>query len=257
MAITFDDLPFAYGKGLSIDRQREAVDRVLATLARHRVTATMFVIGQTVTEQNRGLVDAIVKAGHRIGNHSFSHRDIKDVSVEEYANDIQRGGDAIAPWLTGPHFFRYPYLRQGDTAEKRDAILSWLSMRGIRVAPVTIDNNDYLYNQRLVDAAAGGKTIDVRGEYLDHMMQAAAYYDTKARTLIGRPITHLLLLHLNYLNSLYLDDLLQRFRDDGWSFITFEDALSDEVYSRKYDYAGVQGAGHLDAIKATARQDGR
>jgi hypothetical protein len=49
-------------------------------------------------------------------------------------------------------YFRYPFLRQGNTIEKRDAVLSWMASRGIVVAPVTIDNNDYEYNQRLVDA---------------------------------------------------------------------------------------------------------
>lgn len=53
---------------------------------------------------------------------------------------------------------------------------------------------------------------------------------------------------MNYLNALYLDELLQRLRDTGWSFIPFEEALTDEVYALNYDHAGVRGAGHLDAI---------
>jgi hypothetical protein len=77
-----------------------------------------------------------------------------------------------------------------------------MASRGIVVAPVTIDNNDYVYNQRLVDAKAEGRA---------------------------------------------------RFRDDGWSFITFEEALKDDVYRLKYDYVGVQGAGHLDAIGPATR----
>jgi len=124
-----------------------------------------------------------------------------------------------------------------------------MASHGIVVGPVTIDNNDYLYNQQLVDSKAEGRTIDVRDAYLDHMMEAAAYYDAKGRARMGRAVKQVLLLHMNYLNSLYLDDLLQRFREDGWWFITFEEALRDDVYRLKYDYVGVQGAGHLDAIK--------
>jgi hypothetical protein len=85
------------------------------------------------------------------------------------------------------------------------------------------------------------------------MLKMAASYDAKASARIGRSIRHVLLLHMNYLNSLYLDDLLQRFRDDGWSFVPFEEALTDEVYNLKYDYAGAGGAGHLDAIKPVPR----
>ena len=253
MAITFDDLPFAYSGQLTMADQREAVTRVLATLDKHRVTATAFVIGRSVTNANRSLVDSVVRAGHLVGSHSFSHQDLGMVSAEDYILDLQKGEEAIKPWLKGVLYFRYPFLRQGNTVEKRDAVLSWLASRGTVVAPVTIDNNDYVYNQRLVDAKAAGRTIDVRDEYFDHMMKMAAFYDAKGRARMGRAVKQVLLLHMNYLNSLYLDELLQRFRDDGWSFITFEEALKDGVYRLKYDYAGMQGAGHLDAIKPTAR----
>lgn len=77
--------------------------------------------------------------------------------------------------------------------------------------------------------------------------------DAKGRALMGRSVKQVLLLHMNYLNSLYVDDLLQRYRDDGWSFISLEEALQDEVYRLKYDYVGAQGAGHLDAVKRVAR----
>jgi Polysaccharide deacetylase len=76
MAITFDDLPFGYPRNLTIEEQREAVTRVLAVLDKHRVTATVFVIGRSVTDENRGLVDAVVRAGHFVGSHSFSHQDL-------------------------------------------------------------------------------------------------------------------------------------------------------------------------------------
>ena len=253
MAITFDDLPFGYTRHLTIAEQREAVTRVLATLEKHRITATVFVIGRSVTDANRGLVDAFVRAGHVVGSHSFSHLDLGVVSAEDYILDIQRGEEAIKPWLKGVQYFRYPFLRQGNTVEKRDAVLSWMASRGIVVAPVTIDNDDYQHNQRLVDAKAEARPIDVREAYLDHMMKAAAYYDRKGRVRMGRAVKQVLLLHMNYLNSLYLDDLLQRFREDGWSFITFEEALADDMYRLKYDYVGVQGAGHLDAIKPTTK----
>jgi peptidoglycan-N-acetylglucosamine deacetylase len=253
MAITLDDLPFGYAKGLTIEQRRDAVAQVLATLRKYDIQAAMFVVGGSITDQNRDLVDAVAAAGHTIGNHSFSHRDFGTMSVDGYALDIQKGGDAIKPWLKGTHFFRYPLLRQGDTVEKRDAILSWLSLHGIRVAPVTIDNDDFVYNQRLVDAKAEGRDIDLRAEYLEHMLKMSAFYESKALSVVGRPIKHVLLLHMNYLNSLYLDELLERLRGNGWSFVTVEEALADPVYSLKYDHVGIRGAGHLDAIRPQAR----
>jgi hypothetical protein len=85
------------------------------------------------------------------------------------------------------------------------------------------------------------------------MLERVAFYDAKARSVVGRPIKHVLLLHMNLLNALYLDELLQRLRSNGWSFISVEEALTDPVYELKYDHAGVRGAGHLDAIKPPAR----
>jgi hypothetical protein len=58
------------------------------------------------------------------------------------------------------------------------------------------------YNQRLVDAKAEGRTLDVRDEYLEHMVAAAASYDTKGRAKTGRAVKHVLLLHMNDLNAL-------------------------------------------------------
>jgi peptidoglycan/xylan/chitin deacetylase (PgdA/CDA1 family) len=253
MAITFDDLPFGYSRTLTVDEQREAVARTLATLAKHSITATVFVIGRTVTDVNRGLVDLVARAGHRVGSHSYSHPDLGVTSVKDYTGDIARSEEVIKPWQTSPRYFRYPFLRQGDTVEKRDAVLDWLESRGIRVAPVTIDNDDYLFNQKLVDAKTKGESADVRAPYLDHMIGRARYYDAKGRKIMGRPVKQVLLLHMNYLNSLYLDDLLERFKAEAWSFITLDDALTDAVYRLKYEYAGAQGAGHLDAVKPVAR----
>lgn len=251
MAVTFDDLPFGLPAALTVEEQRRALDRTLSALNRHGVTAYMFVNGRRLTDANRHFIDAVVRAGHGVGNHTFSHPDLHATAVDDYVADIARGDKAIAAWVRGTRYFRYPFLRQGNTVEKRDAVLAWLASRGIVVAPVSIDNDDYLYNQRLMNGE--DQPADVRDQYLAHMTKMAAYYDEKGRRITGRPVKQVLLLHLNYLNSLYLDDLLQRFRDDGWSFIAFEDALTDPVYTRKYDYVGAKGAGHLDAIESAGR----
>jgi peptidoglycan-N-acetylglucosamine deacetylase len=253
MAITLDDLPFGYSRNLTLAEQHDAVTRVLAALGKHRIKATVFVIGRTVTEANRSLLDLVAQAGHGVGSHSYSHPDLGVTAAADYIRDIERNEDVIRPWQTAPKYFRYPFLRQGDTVDKRDEVLTWLESHGIRVAPVSIDNDDYLFNQKLVDAKGKGETVDVRAPYLDHMIERSRYYDAKGRKIMGRPVKQVLLLHMNYLNSRYLDDLLERFKAEGWSFISLEDALADEVYRLKYDYVGIQGAGHLDAVKPPAR----
>jgi peptidoglycan/xylan/chitin deacetylase (PgdA/CDA1 family) len=59
--LTFDDGP-----------EPEYTPRLLDLLAKHRVHASFFLIGQKV-EQHPALVERIVAEGHMIGNHSYSH----------------------------------------------------------------------------------------------------------------------------------------------------------------------------------------
>ena len=64
VALTFDDGP-----------DPGTTPRILATLRRHDVKATFFVVGSQV-ERHLGLLRRIVEEGHTIGNHSYDHADM-------------------------------------------------------------------------------------------------------------------------------------------------------------------------------------
>ena len=101
MAITFDDLPFGYTRHLTIAEQREAVTRVLATLEKHRITATVFVIGRSVTDANRGLVDAFVRAGHdscRVGRPSAFRRRVTGLDPPKSSSGLRAQRTASFTW---------------------------------------------------------------------------------------------------------------------------------------------------------------
>lgn len=42
-------------------------------------------------------------------------------------------------------WFRHPYLFTGETQDKHDAIAAGLAQRGYLIAPVTLDNNDWMF----------------------------------------------------------------------------------------------------------------
>jgi peptidoglycan/xylan/chitin deacetylase (PgdA/CDA1 family) len=82
VALTFDDGPGPY------------TGRLLKYLAAYHAHATFFVVGQNVA-MSPGLVRAEVLAGHEVGNHSWSHRDLTRLSAAGVRADLARTDRAV------------------------------------------------------------------------------------------------------------------------------------------------------------------
>lgn len=97
-ALTFDDGPHAQG-----------TPAVLEILARERVQATFFLVGEQV-RRNPQLAREIVDAGHEIALHCDRHRNLLRLSPWQVREDIERALDTIET-TTGrsPRFYRPPY----------------------------------------------------------------------------------------------------------------------------------------------------
>lgn len=83
---------------------------ILDTLAKHGIHATFFLTGKWV-EKNPDLTRRIVAEGHSIGNHTFSHRRLTDLSSGEIIDEIERTEQLIMQ-LTGKStkpLLRVPY----------------------------------------------------------------------------------------------------------------------------------------------------
>jgi len=70
-------------------RVQANVGPILGLLERYRIRATFFVVGW-IAEKHPQVVRAIVDAGHDIGCHSYWHRNIYDLSPEEFREDTMR-----------------------------------------------------------------------------------------------------------------------------------------------------------------------
>ncbi len=149
-------------------------------------------------------------------------------------------------------YFRFPYLRQGNTIAKRDSVLRFLRQKGYRIAPVTIDNDEWIYNRDFVKANAetsNKKQADRIGEaYLQHMQERTSYFEKLATEKLNRPVRHILLLHLNAINAQFLAELLAWYRQEGWQFITLTEALQDPLYQLPDHYIGEAGVSVLERI---------
>jgi peptidoglycan/xylan/chitin deacetylase (PgdA/CDA1 family) len=94
--LTFDDGP---------DPQH--TPPLLDLLARHGVRATFFLVGEKI-ENHPELVRRIVKEGHLLGNHSYSHWSFKNMTTGKKLDEI-RSTDALLNTFDGrPHHFMRP-----------------------------------------------------------------------------------------------------------------------------------------------------
>jgi len=119
VALTFDDGP---SPGVT--------NRVLETLAKYKIRATFFMIGQRVLE-SPGLAKEVHAAGHELANHSFTHPTLGGLSVDRVTSELHQCQNAIEK-STGvkPSWFRPPYgsfrTSQGSIARKEQlSIVIW------------------------------------------------------------------------------------------------------------------------------------
>lgn len=208
---------------------------ILDALKSHNLKAAAFVNGKYFdNEKNLPLLRAWDERGHMIGNHSYSHFYYHNTELDIFTGDILRNEALLKQLPRFRKYFRFPYLKEGKTAEQRDRLRAFLKEQGYRNGHVTIDASDWYVDQRLrarLKANPNANTVPYRDFYLQHIYERATYYDELARKILGRSVKHTLLIHHNVLNGLFLGDLLQMFKDKGWKLISPEEAYTDKVFS--------------------------
>jgi len=244
VCFTFDDLPVVTLRNKSLTFQKEVTEKILFTLTQHQILATGFVNGKklytngVLDPQKTNLLKNWIDAKMDLGNHTFSHMDFHENTFKAYANDIIKGEIELKKLLSSvgktPHYFRHPYLRAGENKEKTDSLYNFLKAKGYEIAPVTIDNAEWIFNSAYDSVLVTNdrqRMKEVGYSYIKYMEQKVKYYEGQSQKLFGRNIKHILLLHANRLNADYLDDLILMLKKNNYSFISLKDALSDEAYS--------------------------
>lgn len=236
VAFSFDDGPRLSATPRLAPQERNAA--MLAALAKHRVKAALFVTCGNGADRPEGaaLARAWGKAGHVVGNHTMTHLDLngEKTTLARYQQEV-RDCDRIVSTLPGYRkWFRYTYLREGNTPEKRDGMKGFLREQGYRNAYVTLDTSDWRLDGKLVEVLTKDPKANlepIRQAYLAHIKQRALAYRALSQRLQGRDIPQMLLLHHNLINALWLGDVIQQFRDMGWAIVTPELAFADPVYA--------------------------
>lgn len=222
VAFTFDDGPILAATPHLGPQARNAA--MLAALARHQVQAALFVTVGNGADRAEGLALARAwgQAGHALANHTMTHPDLDSdkVTLAQYQQEVLDCDRVIAALPGYRKWFRFPYLREGGTLEKREGMRAFLGEHGYRNARITLDTADWRLNGELLEALAKDPQTDLepfRQAYLAQVRERAETYRELARRLQGRDIPHVALLHHNLINALWLDDVITLFQDMGWT----------------------------------------
>jgi len=271
IAITVDDLPGAEpGTDQAVGdlRELERINRTIpAVLKGHHVPAVGFVNEwklQVPAERDAraALLKCWLDAGLSLGNHTYSHPDFQTTPLAQFEDDTVRG-EVVTQALMRERgltvkFFRYPFLNTGPTEEAKTAFEAFLKERGLTVAPVTLDSQDWIFNDALglairnKDEQLAAKT---KNEYLAYADRAFDYFEAMSRQLFGREIPQVLLIHDSELNVEMLHLLLEKIEKRGYRFVSLEQALSDPAYATPDRYIGPEGISWLNRWRIAFGQD--
>lgn len=250
VAITFDDLPAFSSNALNgtqIDAQNE---KLLGTLQREKIPAIGFV--NEVKLYKWGEVDERIKAlqmwldeGFELGNHTYSHVSLNKVGLQAWEENVIEGEPVLKLLLAQHHmtlrYLRHPFLDTGADLLTRREAEAFLSSRGYRVAPVTIDVGDWEFAPVYFAAKRKGDTADenrIVAAFLDYANQSLDYAEKFSKQIIGYEPMQVILLHDSQLEADHFADLAAVMRKRNYSFITLDEALGDSAYNLPNDYAG-------------------
>ena len=255
MAITFDDLPVHGALPLGMTRL-EIAHSILETLNRERLPPVYGLIngGRGAEDPNSlSVLQAWRMAGQPLGNHTWAHLDLNEETAEEFEAEVSRN-EPLLESLMGKkdwHWLRYPFLHEGDTVEKRRAVRTWLVAHGYQIAEVSMDFEDYLWNEPYARCVAKHDEASIAKLHDSYLAVANQYYGVfreVSQLVYGRDVKYVLLMHVGAFDARMLPELLKLYRAKGVKFISLPDAMSDPAYRDDPDIGEPSGGTFLELM---------
>ncbi len=239
VAFTFDDLP-AHGPLPPGMARPAVVQSILSTLKKENLPPVYgFVNGFRVARYpyQIHILKAWRAAGEPLGNHTWSHPELDKVSAARNERDIAKNEPLLKQ--LEPHgdwrWFRYPFLEEGDTLEKREDVRNWLQAHHYKIAEVSIDFQDYLWNEPYARCSAKGDQEAIRTLHDSYLAIADQYirvFRKLAQELYGHDVPYVLLMHVGAFDAHMLPELIALYRERGFAFTTLEQAMADPSYQQ-------------------------
>jgi peptidoglycan/xylan/chitin deacetylase (PgdA/CDA1 family) len=255
MAITFDDLP-VHGARPQGETRLEIIQSILETLKDERLPPVYgFINGGRGAEDPDSLsvLRAWRKAGQPLGNHTWMHLDLNKETPEEFAADVLKNEPLLGTLMgkTDWHWLRYPYLHEGDTVEKRRAVRAWLSAHSYKIAEVSMDFEDYLWNEPYARCMAKHDSASIAKLHDSYLAVAEQYYGVSrelSQLVYGRDLKYVLLMHVGAFDARMLPELLAMYRSKGVRFVGLPEAMSDRAYQDDPDIGEATGGTLLELM---------
>jgi len=258
VAITIDDLPAGMADRMSAAAITEMTKRLLETLRDQKVPVVGFVNEKKLfkageADERIAALQMWLDSGFELGNHTFSHSSLNQVGLPAWEDDVVQG-ESVTRLLLSQHkmklrYFRHPFLDVGRDLKTRLDAEAFLTARGYRIAPVTLDAWDWMYAGVYEDAKTRNDTAlqqQLVKSYLEYSDAMFAFEEQLAVRTIGYEPRQILLLHGNNLEADHIGELIELLRKRGYRFITLAEALGDEAYSSPDTYVGEEGTGWIE-----------
>lgn len=239
MAITIDDLPVHGILPPGSTRYQVAKDLV-EIFKKHEVPEVYAFINAGNIENKDDTSKAIkvwLEAGYPLGNHTFTHMSLNNNSTSDFIKEIALNDDYLKSISSNFNwkYFRYPYLHEGDTLEKRNTVRKFLHEElKYKIAQVTVDFNDWAWNDPYARCVAKGDINAIqwlRESFLKNATEVLTFSNNVAVKVFNREIPHILLLHVGALDVQVMDQMLANYKKIGVEFIPLSEAIKDPIYA--------------------------
>ncbi len=267
VAITIDDLPVASGIKDS-DFQQKLTTELLAKLKKYNVPAIGFVNegklyrNDTLVVERVDLLKQWLNAGFDLGNHTYSHKSLNRIPAKDYTEDLLKGERIIRGLIESAGkelvYFRHPFLQTGRNIAVRDSLEDFLKEHNYKIAPVTIDNSDWVFASGYEKALRENDSTmmkKISDAYIPYMESKFEHFEFVSRELFGREIKQILLIHASKLNSDHFNELADMMIKRGYKFISLSEALEDMAYNSPDTFFGAGGISWLHRWALTQRKN--
>lgn len=257
IAVTIDDLPVVTIFN-DIEVRRRITRDILDQIKDSQVPVVGFVNEGKLYRDGKLVDDEVdllrqwTAAGLELGNHTYSHMSLNSNPVGDFISDVERG-EIVTKQLLATRgmklrYFRHPYLHTGLDVETKRTVAAYFEKNGYSVAPVTVDDADWIF-ARAYDKAEKDGDKDLRkrvGEaYVPYLELKLGYWEKQSKALLGREVAQTLLLHANSVNAEFLGDILDLLKKRGYECVSLDEVLRDEAYSQAETFTGKAGISWL------------
>ncbi len=244
IAITIDDVPKT--KKFEKDNFKSILLNKLDSI---NVPVTIFVneglLYKTKNDsKNRELIEKWGKRNYiTLGNHTYNHSRYSNVNVDSFLIDVIKGEDILKElskqYNKTVKYFRFPYNDLGKDSLQQKQIAESLTKRKYTIAPFTVESSDWVYNyiyEYYLENNNSVKAKSIAHSYIDITLKYFTFFDSISVKQYGRKINHIYLCHDNSLNADYLDVLIKKLYEKGYTFISLDEAMNDKVYKQRNLY---------------------